>query len=275
MKPFLPLTPLLLSSLLHADAATHDSDLDGVSDALDKCPGTPIELTVSSDGCPVGSAGSEINFLAGLGMSYTTGTYGGTTPIDALSTDFTLAAYFGDFYLSVLGSYYFYGAYDPTVASSDAGGLSDTYIAAGYTFRPTSKLSLTPSLYVKLATAEAGMGTGENDAGASLLGIYGLGKTDLFAMYGYTVTGDTPEVTYNDISYGSAGFTYYPSLGNSLSLSYDFSQSYVPGVTDLQSITAVGVVALYDTLSLQINYSLGLSDSASKHALGVMLFKRF
>jgi outer membrane protein OmpA-like peptidoglycan-associated protein len=38
----------------------HDSDLDGVRDWLDKCPGTPIGATVDANGCPKDSDGDGV-----------------------------------------------------------------------------------------------------------------------------------------------------------------------------------------------------------------------
>ena len=258
--------------LLAALAAANDSDLDGVDDTNDRCPNTPFSLTVASDGCP--EQASPAAFLIGIGTTYTRGTYGGTEQLDALSADVSAALFAGNFYVSVMSGYYFFGVEDPTVADSDRGGTADTFVGAGYTFTPTEHLTLTPGIHVKLATADKGLGTGETDFGASLLGIYRFSESDLFVQYGYTVTGDGA-TTYRDIAFGSAGLTVRPIPRGTLSLSYDFSQAYLPELPDLQSLSLMGSYRLYDTLSLQLSYSYGLSDSASEHALGIMLFKRF
>jgi hypothetical protein len=274
MKRF-ALTLMLPVALLHSDPMPQDSDLDGVSDAADRCPGTPFELTVKPDGCPAGTDKTPVMFLGGIGATYATGSYGGSETIDSLSTEVTAAMYAGDFFLSVLGGYYYYGASDPTVTDGDGGGLADTFVGAGYAFRLSENLSLTPAVHVKLPTAGEKIGTGETDYGASVQGVYGLSGVDLFAQYGYTVTGDAPKTTYRDVAFGSAGITFYPGKQSSVSLSYDYSEAYVPDTPALESLSVMGLFALYDTLSLQANYSLGLSDSAGDHTFGLMLLKRF
>ncbi|WP_345972750.1 hypothetical protein [Sulfurimonas diazotrophicus] len=274
MKRLLLITGLLGASLFAAPAE-RDSDLDGVADALDRCPGTAFDMTVDADGCSSGNGGTGVSLLAGLGMSYATGKYGGTERVDSLSTDAMAAVYAGDFYLTGLVSYYHYGTADPTVADSKDGGLSDTFLGAGYAFGLTDKLFLTPGVHLKLATAEEGTGTGENDWGGSVVGLYRFAALDAFVQYGYTVTGDSSTVQYPDIAFGSAGVTFYPTPASSVSFSYDYSESYIPDSPDLRSLSVLGIFPLYDTLSLKVNYSLGLSDSASDHAAGIMLFARF
>ncbi|MHC3993323.1 hypothetical protein ACXWTF_00680 [Thiomicrolovo sp. ZZH C-3] len=268
------LSTALITSALCAAPAERDSDLDGVPDTLDKCPGTAFDMTVGADGCAP-DTGSTVSFLAGIGMGYATGKYGGTETVDSLSTDAMAALYAGDFYVTGIVSYYHYGTADPTVADSKDGGLSDTFLGAGYAFGLTENLFLTPGVHLKLATAEEGTGTGENDWGGSLVGLYRFSALDIFAQYGYTVTGDSATTEYPDIAFGSAGVTFYSTPASSLSFSYDYSESYIQGTPDLRSLSVLGIFPLYDTLSLKVNYSLGLSDSASDHAAGVMLFARF
>ncbi|MEJ2468381.1 MAG: hypothetical protein P8Y51_04805 [Campylobacterales bacterium] len=274
MKRFTP-TLLLAAVLLQADPLPLDSDLDGVADASDRCPETPFELTVRADGCPAEAPEAPVMLVGGIGMTYTTGTYGGSETVDSLSTDVTAAMYAGNFSLSILSGYYYYGASDPTVSDSDSGGMADTFAGAAYTVALSEKLSLTPGIHVKLATAGEEIGTGETDYGASVYGVYRFSGADVFALYGYTVTGDTKTTKYRDVAFGSAGITLYPVKQGSVSLSYDYAQAYVPDTPALESLGVMGLFTLYDTLSLKANYSLGLSESASDHAFGLMLLKRF
>jgi len=266
----------IAAALSQALFAGTDSDFDGVADADDRCPATPFDLAVSADGCPIPKESqTPVSLLVGVGTTYATGTYGGTDTIDSLSTELSATLYAGNFYASAVTAYYFRGAYDPTVAGDDNGGISDTFLGAGYMFTPAEHLYLTPGIFVKLATAAKGMGTGENDYGTSLQALYRFEKSDVFVQYGYTVTGDSSTVTYRDVSYGSVGAGYYPNPQSYLSLSYDVSQAYEPGFEDLESLSFFGIFTLYDTLSLRINYSYGLSDSASDHLVSAMLLKRF
>jgi hypothetical protein len=262
------LTLGLAAAFSQAALFAKDSDFDGVEDAYDRCPGTAFEMTVAADGCPEDVSQTPVSLIMGLGTTYATGSYGGTETVDSFSSELSASLYVGDFYASVLGAYYFSGAADPTVAGGNDGGLSDTFLGAGYTFNPARNVYLTPGVLVKLPTADEGLGTGETDYGASLQGVYRFEHADLFAQYGYTVT-------YRNVSYGSVGAGFYPGAGSYLSVSYDMAQSYDPALEDLRSVSVFGIFTLYDTLSLRLNYSYGLSETASDHLVSAMLLKRF
>lgn len=269
------LLPVLACGVLNASVVMDDSDFDGVADAHDACPDTPFELTVTADGCPEKGSNAPARFLLGLGATYATGTYATDQTIESVSNEFTAALFVHDFYLSVLGAYYYKGAYDPNVASYDGGGLSDTLLAASYTFYPSATLSITPGAHLKLATADDGLGTGENDYGCSLLVNASVGELGLFGLAGYTDTGDTDAVRYRDIVFGSAGVGLNPGATSYISLAYDYSQAYDDDIADLQSLSLFAGYDLYDTLSLKLNYSYGLSDSTAKHRASLMLTKLF
>ena len=54
-----------LVGFLICEAEGIDSDGDGVPDSLDKCPNTPIGMTVDANGCPLDSDGDNISRLPG------------------------------------------------------------------------------------------------------------------------------------------------------------------------------------------------------------------
>lgn len=263
----------LISALYLLAAAGTDSDFDGVDDLTDRCAQTPFSETVDAYGCPVRH--STLAYEIGLGGSYATGTYGGDQTIDSLSGDFNAAMYGTRFFASAALSYYFQGAYDPTVATYDNGGISDLYLSAGYAFYLSEDASLTPALQVKLPTADEGLGTGETDYGASLQALKRFERMDLFAFAGYIITGDAPTATYEDVVYGSAGAAYTGQYGIYASISYDYSQSYIAGQVPLEALSFYGSFALYDTLYLRVQYSAGMSETAAQHAGSVMIVKRF
>lgn len=270
-----PLFALLFAGSLVSAAVIGDSDFDGVDDARDACPATPFEAVVAADGCPAGEEGTPIVGVVGIGATYASGSYGGSEKVISLSNELLAALYTGNFSLSVLGAYYYRGAYDPVVATYDGGGLSDTLFSASYTLRSFGALTLTPGLHVKLATADSDIGTGQNDYGASLLAGITLAPLELFALGGYTVTGNSADTAYRDIIFGSLGAGLRPNPRSYLSLSYDYAQAYETDVEDLHSLSLYGVYDLYDTLSLKLGYSYGLSDSAADHSLSLMLTTRF
>lgn len=269
------LWPVVACGALQAAVIMDDSDFDGVADAYDACPETPFELTVTADGCPEKASQAFTFYLLGLGVTYAIGTYATAQTIESISNEVTAALYRGDFYASILGAYYYRGAYDPNVASYDGGGVSDTLLNVGYTFYPSEGFSITPGAHLKLATADEGLGTGENDYGCSLLANMSLDPASLFAMAGFTYTGDSDTVAYRDIVFGSAGVGYGPDERSYFSISYDYSQAYYEDIADQQSLSLYAGYDLYDTLSLKINYSYGLSDSAAKHNASLMLTKLF
>ena len=178
---------LLFVGSVAMGAVLGDSDFDGVADARDACPGTPFEALVGTDGCPIEASKTPVVVVAGIGATYASGTYA------------------GNFSFSAFGAYYYRGAYDPAVSTYDGGGLSDTLLSAAYTLRPSARLSLTPGVHIKLATGDSGIGTGENDYGPSLLANLHLASLELFALGGYTFTGDSADVEYRDIFFASAG----------------------------------------------------------------------
>lgn len=270
MKRFIP---LLIASYLAAAPAS-DSDFDGVPDSGDRCPGTPFSERVDAQGCSTASEARSV-FEVSLGGSYSTGEYGTGETIDSYSGDFAAAFYGTHFFAGVATSYYFKGAYDPTVSGTDTGGFSDLYLNAGYAFYTSDHLVLTPALQLKLPTANKDLGTGETDIGASLQALNHFKRFDLFVFLGYTITGDTPVQTYNDIAFGSVGAAYTAADTWYASLSFDVSESYLPGDPALTTLSFYGSAALDERHALRLYYSAGLSETAAQHALSLMFVTSF
>ncbi len=266
---------LFPAALTAATAGFFDSDLDGVEDGRDRCPDTPFEQTVGSDGCPDTSLPRTPRFgTVSAGASYASGTYGTSQTIESVSTDFSAALYNGGLSASVFGAWYARGAYDPTVASYDGGGMSDMLFSLAYTFAPCDALTLTPGVHLKLPTAADGLGTGETDFGASAQAAFAFTYFQTFVTAGYTVTGDGA-VTYRDIAFGSLGTGMYLTHDLYGSITYDISQAYDPELADLRSLTLYFGYDFHTALSLQMNCSAGLSESAAQFAVSLMLTREF
>ncbi|GEM_PF-4863309 len=271
------LTLFLLPGLLSAAAVfSDDSDFDGVEDRFDRCPDTPFELTVDADGCPDEPLPStpELFVSASVGITWSTGKYGGDDTVESLSNEAVLALYTGRFNASVTGAYYYRGAYDPTVATYDGGGIADTLLTAGWLLSVSDRFDLSAGVHLKLPTAADGLGTGEADYGVSLRGTCSADGVQAFAAAGYTVTGDG-ETDYRDIVFGSIGSGFRLDSRSYGSVSIDYSQAYSRDTEDLWSLSLYGSYDLYTTLTLRLNYSIGLSDSVADHLVSAMLTHYF
>lgn len=265
---------LLLALVIPLAAAmVPDHDFDGVSDQTDQCPHTPFEALVDATGCPFET--DALQYEIALGGGYASGDYGTGEEITSLSTEMMTALYTERFFASAALSYFFQGGYDPSVSSRNDGGVSDTYLSGGYRLSRSRRLELIPSLQLKLPTAADGLGTGAVDVGAALQCQLHFDGADLFALGGYTKTGDTAEYDYNDIAYYSAGAAYNGDSTYYGSISYDYSQSYVPGNAPIETVSLFGAFALYDTLLLRVQYAAGLSSTTARHAASLSIVKRF
>lgn len=256
-----------------AAAMLPDQDFDGVADPTDRCPQTPFDVLVDADGCPVET--DALQYEIALGGGYANGDYGSVEETTSLSANMMAAVYTKRLFVSAAWSYFFQGAYEPAVSSQTGGGVSDIYISGGYRLFQAGRIEVIPSVQLKLPTASEGLGTGAVDVGMALQGQLHLDAADLFAIGGYTRTGDSAEYHYNDIAYYSVGAACTGDAAYYGSLSYDYSPSYIAGNAPAETLSLFGAFALYDTLLLRIQYAAGLSSSAAKHAAGFFVVKRF
>jgi len=107
-----------------------DSDLDGVDDAADKCPNTPITDLVDANGCSVKSLVVNESYDIIVGLSYSEIDYRLNEKTDTYTTSFQVDYYRDNLSFQLSTSYY--ASSDST--GYDSNGMNDTTIAAYYRF---------------------------------------------------------------------------------------------------------------------------------------------
>lgn len=272
MNTFFKASIILILSLSTV-LAYSDRDFDGVSDALDQCPQSSMEDIVDETGCRF-----KNTLSVGLGESISSGTYGGTDTITTYNTNLIFGYQINKWYISTAFSYFSSGPADPSITTiEDSKGFGDTYVNAGYTYSFGKKDAYTLSALgsIKFATADTTIGTGEMDYSFALSSTYTNNRFTLLASAGYSVTGDTILVTYNDIKNYSVGAGYMMNTKNYASISYAYADAYFDTSVATQTLSLFSSYLYNESYSLSISYALGLSDAAADHALSVMLTRKF
>ena len=129
-------------------------------------------------------------------------------------------------------------------------GIGDTLLSASYyltpDYRQETEYRLT-AIY-KLATADEdkGLGTGEDDYAFEAGIAKNIDEYILSGTLGYEINGDSPDYTYNDVLYGTAGLT-----------------KQLPGYTQIGSYLTVSQ-ALTDTTDAPLELSLFYSQPVAK-----------
>jgi hypothetical protein len=156
-------------------------------------------------------------------------------------------------------------------APTQTSGLGDIILDAGYTFFPESLPMIKVGAIMKAATADAdkGLGTGENDYSAQISLFKVWDKTSMSLYGGYTFTGDSAEVSYNDVFYGSAGVGYYLDPAFSAGLSYFYRESMVDGYDATQNISPYAIWNVSDHSALNLSYAYGLSEMTADHTVNL------
>jgi predicted porin len=274
MKKFLP---LLLSSLLTTGLFAYtDSDMDGVADAVDQCPNTPLIDLVDIHGCTkstletktVGKSHADII----IGANYSGSNFASLNRSDTYAASLQADYYYGDFSLQASTS-----LYQTSSKDYDANGLNDSYIGGAYNFHPNSSITLRLAAGAILPTYDTALNNNNTDYTGSLSLSYTLKKINLFAGYGYTMINDDDVVdANNDYRYQntnsySVGAGYYFTNKFYLSGNYNLSNSIYQGIEDIKTASLYGYYAIDKTKFLTLAYAYGLSDSASNNALSVKI----
>ncbi|SFP79954.1 hypothetical protein [Hydrogenimonas thermophila] len=156
-------------------------------------------------------------------------------------------------------------------------GLGDIIVNAAYTFVPAQGLYLKTSLLMKVATADdkKGLGTGENDYSFQADIYKPIGKSFLYVTGGYTVTGDSDKVKYNDIWYGTVGTGYRFNQQLSFGANYAYRQAMFDSLEDTKTTSIFLSYNAKNGLKYDVSYTYGLSDTAADNAVTLNITKRF
>ncbi len=259
---------LIASLLLVSTAAVayQDNDIDGVDDSIDRCLNTPFVELVDEHGCTYGKS-----YLGAFTLKV-----GGDIRFDTFSkktTDFNFYANYQYNHWDLSLSNSNYTTYDTiSNASSNAG---DLYLSGGYLFKEkTFNTKLT--IGTKLATADEDVGTGENDFFASVNFDYFINdRQNIFLYYGYTLSGDSNEIDYDNFHSYSMGSGYALNDKWYTAFSYDYSGSIYSDGEAYRALSWFNSYEFSKQFFATINYAHGLDDLSPDHTLSLKFGVRF
>ncbi len=244
---------LILSTV--STAKFVDSDLDGVSDDRDKCPGTPFLVLVDKYGCPIEKYRGK--FYLRLGSAYSR---------DRFEERASLLVSFGysyrRFYGSITGRYY---AYSKNLGS----GLGDTSLYGSYRFT-WNGLYLIPGLRFRIPTGDARFTDGYVDTTFSTIVNYIKGNLDLFLYGSYTIRSN-PNLENTYTLSGGPGYYSGPLYAN---LTFDAVKSSFGNYFNTYISTFL-LLDLSKNLYSTFSYSYGLTDRAVDHSAVLRIGLRF
>ena len=250
-----------LLSITSAFAYT-DNDIDGVDDSIDQCLHTPFDLLVDENGCAFGKSNhGALTLKVGSDISF-------NNPSDSSTNLNFFALYeYNNWDISLSNSNY--TTFDNTSGGSSEAG--DLYLSTGYLIK-NDKLDTKLSLGTKLATADEGVGTGENDYFASLNLNYFLGeKQDFFLYYGYTLSGDTETIDYEDFSTLSIGTGYTITDKWYSGISYDYTGTNIADGDSYKAISWFNSYAFTQEFFATINYAHSLDNFSYDQTISLKL----
>ena len=263
---YLPKTILTILILCSLSFAYQDADIDGVDDSIDKCPNTPFDALVDERGCSDSdNYNGVLTFKIGSEISFDT--FSDTT------TNFNLFANYRYNSWDVSLSNSTYSNYDRFGGVSSSNG--DLYLSGGYLFI-SDEFNTKVSLGTKFATADDGVGSGEDDYFASLNFNYFINqKQDIFLYYGYTLSGDSKEFDYEDFYSYAIGSGYMLNSKWYSSISYDYSGSNYDDTEAYRSLSWFNSYQFSKRFFTTLNYSYGLDDISYEHSISLKLGVRF
>lgn len=222
-----------------------DSDIDGVEDIYDRCPNTPFDQMADEFGCSNKQEyKGELTISAGSDISWDKFLQKSTS--NNLAID------------------YRYKRFDFSLSNTNYQDISDDsiYISGGYLLtQQNSKIKFT--LGSKLSSTA--------DDYYYMIGYnYFLNKNmDLQLHYGYTISGDTKEVDYEDFNSFSTGLGYAFDSRYYSSLSYEYSGSIYK---DSEAYRAVSWFHSYEFSKkyfVSINYAKALDNLSYDNTLSL------
>ncbi|WP_457595377.1 DUF3187 domain-containing protein [Hydrogenimonas sp.] len=240
--------------------AYSDRDLDGVDDAVDLCPNTPIMDLVDSNGCSIRSLVREYHFDIVLGGGFSRLDYRLDEKSEIYTTSLQVDYYSGDFSLQLTTSYF---------RSSDFSGMDDTTLALYYRWKLSQKLTLMTGAGIVFPTYDSETNSNGTDYTVSANLSYAVGAYNLFGGGSFTRIGDddTPDIAYRNVKAFSLGAGRYFSESLYASLAYNRSDSIYRDVDAIES----GSLYLFYTIDRHwfttVDCAAGLSDTASDYRI--------
>ena len=245
--------------------AYSDTDLDGVDDSRDRCPGSSLDDIVDETGCL-----PKTGFTLIIGGSSSSGDYGTSETISSSTKDLQLTYNKNGWYAGMATSYLESGIEDPATGTESASGMGDTYASLGYTAMGEGT-SLGVQGVIKIPTADTDIGTGNGDVGAYVTAVRMTAGSSYFATAGYTLTGDDADMTYNDIASLSIGAGSNVNEAVFVSVSAAYAEAMVEGMEASRTISLFMGYQWNACWFMNAFYTRGLSDSVADNALSMMI----
>lgn len=246
--------------------AYSDADMDGVEDAYDKCPNTPLTELADIHGCSKESLVSYHHYDIILGASFANVDYNTNEATNTATSTAQVDYYYKDFSLQASTSYF--SSDSQTYSNS---GLNDSVIAGYYQFRPLENVSLRGGLGMVIPTYDSGLNNNNLDYLASISVSYSTENINIFGGYSYTLVNDddinstTVSVTYQNTNSYNVGLGFYPTQKLYWSVSYNNADSIYQSVEPIESVSTYLFYNIDAHWFSTLSYAYGLSDSASDH----------
>ena len=245
------------------------------------------------------SAGAS-GLVAELSHSFESGDFGATATTEITTTSLKLS-YFGEVWSAALklpylrvsgvetiipgtrGNVRGHGAgADTTTAMANTvtrAGIGDAQLSLSRAWLPQHDTDLLVewTLRATLATADESrlLGSGENDYALEVYVDKPFGNWLPRLVLGYQLTGDTPQVDYNDTGFVSVGAAYRLSAQSSLGFSYDTEQAALDGAGDFRVVAVDYSSRLTRQARIGLGLQAGLNDSSPERALNLSLSLSF
>jgi hypothetical protein len=275
-KTILFTTLAALSTTLFAYS---DADMDGVADAVDKCPNTPLTDLVDINGCTkkvLTPKSNKHHFDIIAGANYSGSNFTSLNRTDTVSSSLQVDYYYKNFSLQASTSYY-----KTDGDGYSESGMNDSFVGAAYNIKPNKDLLVRVGIGAILPTYDTGLNNNNTDYTASVNVSYSLAKANVFGGYIHTmindddtsvvVNGTTVNYRYQDTDALSIGAGYYFTNKLYMSASYNSANSIYKDVEDVETVSLYGYRSIDKNWFLTFFYAYGLSDSASDHAASIKI----
>ncbi len=145
-------------------------------------------------------------------------------------------------------------------------GIGDVTAAVGYSFLPAAAdgLLIEVNGRVKFPTADEkkGLGTGEFDYSTQVDLSKPFGALTPFVTAGYTITGDSDRINYNNVFYSSIGAAYSLTDAVNIKASYDYRQKATDDTDNAEEASVSLSWRMNDTWSATVSGSTGFTNAS-------------
>lgn len=241
-----------------------DADWDGVEDAFDRCPQTPLSDLVDMDGCTILKTEKTLHYSIIGGVGYSKINYASQEKADTTTVSFEANVYMDRWQLQ--GSM---SRYSSSTENSKESGMDDSALNLFYRWPLSEQLSITPGIGVVFPTYKTGYGNEATDYSAMVSVEYQFSPTLYgFSGYGYTWVNDedTPIATYQNNATFYTGLAYDFKTGQEWNIHYNANDTIYQGSENARTIGIGFFSQLTPHWFADATYDYGLSDSAGEHS---------